>query len=72
MIVVFLTTNAARAQDPGNLWLAAKQTGLPQGSTLNVTQIATVDKRLLTERVGRLAEPLVADMNRGLRLVLGL
>ncbi len=72
VIVVFLTTNAARARDPGNLWLTARQTGLPSGSTLNVTQLGSVDKRLLTERAGRLSDSTMAQIDDGLRLVLSL
>ncbi len=72
MIVVFFTTDAARARDPGNIWLTARQTGLPSSSTLNVTQIATVDKRLLVERVGRVSEAIQDKIDDGLRLVLGL
>jgi mRNA interferase MazF len=72
VIVVFLTTNAARAKDPGNVWLTAKQTGLPQNCTLNVTQISTVDRRILYEFVGHLPDVVMARVDDGLRLVLGL
>ena len=72
LIVVFLTTNAARARDYGNLWLTPRQTGLPQPSTLNITQISTVDRRLLTGRVGRLPDNVMARIDDGLRLVMGL
>jgi mRNA interferase MazF len=72
LVVVFLTANASRALDPGNIWLTSRQTGLPYGSTLNVTQVTVVDKRLLTDRVSRLSETLMRQIDDGLRLVLGL
>ena len=72
VIVAFLTANVARARDPGNLWLTARQTGLPSGTTLNVTQLGSVDKRLLTDRTGRLSDSTMALIDGGLRLVLGL
>jgi mRNA interferase MazF len=72
VVVVFLTANAARALDPGNIWLTSRQTGLPSGSTLNVTQLTTVDKRLLTDRVSRLSETVMRQIDDGLRLVLSL
>ena len=72
VIVIFLTTYAARAQDPGNIWLTSRQTGLSAGSTANVTQIATIDKRILTERVGRLSNQVMSQLDEGLRLVLAL
>ena len=72
LIVVFLTTNAARARDHGNLWLTPRQTGLPQPSTLNITQISTVDRRVMSEKVGRLSDNIMAQIDDGLRLVMGL
>ena len=72
LIVVFLTANAARARDHGNLWLTPRQTGLPQPSTLNVTQISTVDRRILSGRIGRLPDNAMARIDDGLRLVMGL
>lgn len=72
VIVAFLTTNAARSLDPGNVWLSARKTGLPENSTLNVTQIATIDRRILTERVGRVHATAMREIDDGLRLVLGL
>ena len=72
LIVVFLTANAARARDHGNLWLTPRQTGLPQPSTLNVTQISTVDRRVMAGRVGRLPDNVMARIDDGLRLVMGL
>ena len=72
IIVVFLTTNPIRARDPGNLWLTKRQTGLPQASTLNISHILTVDRRLLTEKVGRLPDNVMNQIDDGLRLVLAL
>ena len=72
LIVVFLTTNAARARDHGNLWLTPRQTGLPQPSTLNITQISTVDRRVMACRVGRLPDNVMARIDDGLRLAMGL
>lgn len=72
LIVIFFTTNAARARDPGNLWLTPRQTGLRVSSTLNVTQISTVDRRILTEKVGRLRDDVMEQVDDGLRLVMGL
>lgn len=72
LIVVFLTTNAARAGDPGNVLLKRRQTGLSHDSVANITQLGTVDKRLLTERVGRLSDEVMAEIDTGLRLVLAL
>ncbi len=72
VIVALATTAEARAHDPGNVRMPARKTGLRQDSILNVTQIATVDRRLLTERVGRVPDDLMAKIDDGLRLVLAL
>jgi mRNA interferase MazF len=72
VIVAFLTTNKARALDPGNVRIPARKSGLSYESTLNVTQIANVDRRALTERAGRVPEKQMAQVDAGLRLVLAL
>ena len=72
VVVVFLTTNAARAGNPGNVRLTKRQTGLRADSVVNVTQLGTVDKRLLTERIGRLSDEVLSQIDDGLKLVLAL
>lgn len=72
VIVAFLTTATKRAGDPGNVRLPARSTGLPRDSVLNVTQIASVDRRTLTESVGKVPDRLMKDIDTGLRLALAL
>ncbi|WP_143467818.1 type II toxin-antitoxin system PemK/MazF family toxin [Leptolyngbya ohadii] len=45
-------------------------TGLPKDSVANVSQILTIDKTFLTERVGSLPENLQESVDDGLRTVL--
>ena len=52
-----------------NGWYLAA-TGLTKASVANVSQIITVDKTFLTERIGRLNPRLLAEVDDGLRLVL--
>ena len=54
VICVPLTSNLKWAGAPGNVVLKAKTTGLPKDSVANVSQIVTLDKRTLTERVSKL------------------
>lgn len=70
-VVVSLTSNLRLAAAPGNVLLAAKRTGLPKDSVANVSQIATVDRRLLTDRVGRLSEAELSLVIAGIDVVLG-
>jgi mRNA interferase MazF len=72
IIVAFLTTATKRASDPGNVRLPARSTGLPRDSILNVTHIAAIDRRTLTEPAGRIPDALMRDIDAGLRLVLAL
>jgi mRNA interferase MazF len=50
----------------------ADRSGLPKDSVVNVSQIVTLDKRQLAERVGALDHDTLAQIDAGLRLVLDL
>lgn len=54
VVCVPLTSNVRWADAPGNVRLSARLTGLPKDSVANVSQIVTLDKILLAERVGKL------------------
>jgi len=72
VIAVIITSNVHLAQAPGNVWLPTEATHLPRVSVANVSQIITVDKKFLTERIGQLPPALFAQIEDGLRLVLEL
>src|SRR5688572_12026810 len=72
IIAAVLTTNLRLAAAPGNITLSSRETGLPKDSVANVSQIITVDKAFLSERVQQLSPRLMAQIEDGLRLVLGL
>jgi mRNA interferase MazF len=50
-ICIPLTGNLAWAEAPGNVLLSASATGLKKDSVANVSQIVTVDRRVLTKQV---------------------
>ena len=52
-VCVPLTSNLKWGSAPGNVRLSGRLTGLPKDSVANVSQIVTVDKDLLTKRVGK-------------------
>jgi mRNA interferase MazF len=70
VIVVVITSNAQLAEAPGNAFLPSKATGLPRDSVANVSQVFTVDKKFLVERIGMLPEYLQEEIDEGLRTVL--
>lgn len=70
--VVSLTSNLALGHVPGNVLLTRRQSKLPKDSVVNITRVITLDRGLLTERVGRLSPGLLSAVDDGLRLSLGL
>ncbi len=70
VIVVIITSNTQLAEAPSNVFLPNYTTGLPKDSVANVSQVFTVDKRFLVERIGMLPESLQEKVDEGLRMVL--
>ena len=71
IVSVPLTSTLRWADAPGNVRLTARATGLPRDSVANVSQIVTVDRSILTERVGKLARSKVDLILSGIDIVLG-
>jgi mRNA interferase MazF len=71
-VCAVITSNLRLAAAPGNVRLTRKASGLPRDSVVNVSQLITIDKRLLTERVGRAPADTLRGIEVGLRLVLAL
>ncbi len=67
VIVCALTTNLHRATEPGNVLLEPGEGDLPRQSVVVVSQIASVDKSRLGERVGTLSSERVEQILAGLR-----
>lgn len=72
VIVAVLTTNVLLSALPGNVAVPAEIAGLRADSTVNVTQIATVDRDVLEVRIGALPDWLEAQLDAGLARVLAL
>jgi len=71
-IVAVITSNLALAGAPGNTRAGKAETGLSKPSVVNVSQLLTIDKSLLTERVRPLPPATMMRVDDGLRLALGL
>lgn len=71
IVSIPLTSTLRWADAPGNVRLTARATGLPRDSVANVSQIVTVDRSILTERVGKLARSKVDLILSGIDIVLG-
>lgn len=72
VIAVTITSNLALAEAPGNVLLSRRASGLPKQSVVNVSQVVTLDRTLLTERVRTLSKEAMSAVDAGLRLVLQL
>lgn len=71
VIVAVVTSHLALADAPGNVRLNKTESGLPKPSVVNVSQLLTVDRSILTKRVKALPDSVVQRINEGLRLVIG-
>ena len=71
-ICVVVTSNLRLAAAPGNVRLMRKASGLGKESVVNVSQLLTVDKQRLSERVGRVSAETLQAVDAGVRLVLAL
>ncbi|HCS47499.1 MAG TPA: type II toxin-antitoxin system PemK/MazF family toxin [Candidatus Aminicenantes bacterium] len=69
-VLCALTSNLARAKAPGNLLLGKGEANLHRPSVVNVSQVVTVDKSILKEKIGHLSRERVREIVSGLRLVL--
>jgi mRNA interferase MazF len=72
VIAAVITSNIKLAHAPGNLPLPANSAGLNKDSVINVSHVITIDKKLLTEKAGRLTAQQLHQLNEGLRLVLAI
>ena len=70
-VVAAVTSNLRLGAMPGNVRLRRGEAGLPRASVVNVSQIRTIDRIRLVDRVGVLGVNRLRDVLRGLALVLG-
>jgi mRNA interferase MazF len=71
LVCIPLTSNLKWGSAPGNLLLSARLTGLPKDSIANVSQIVSLDKTLLTTRVGKLPGSKLELLLTGIDVILG-
>jgi mRNA interferase MazF len=67
VVVCALTSNLKRATEPGNVLLDPDEAGLARQSVVVVSQVSSVEKARLGERIGALSETRVEQILAGLR-----
>lgn len=72
VVLAVITSNTRLAKMPGNVFVPQGAGGLPKDSVVNVTQLFTLDKRILSPALGMLPQHLMDAVDTGLRRVMGL
>lgn len=72
VIVAVITSNLRLVGAPGNFKITKKHSSLNKDSVVNVSQLITLDKTFLTEKVGKLNSKNINFLNEGIKLVLGI
>jgi mRNA interferase MazF len=68
-VVCVITSNLDRSRAPGNVALRKGDANLAKPSVVNVSQVTTVDKRELTERIGKLSAGALDQVRGGLHIL---
>ena len=72
IIAAVITSNLALASAPGNVHLGSRSSGLSKESVVNVSQLITIYKRFLTERIKTIDQNTMQEVDTGLRTVLSI
>jgi len=69
VVVSSLTSNLKRAKAPGNVLLSQGEANLPKQSVVNISQIFTVNKTDLVEKIGQVSEKRITEILNGIKLL---
>ncbi len=69
-VVALLTSNKKLSKVPGNVFLKKGTSNLPKTSVVVVSQIATVDKNRLLEKIGTLSKEKLEEVMEGCQMVI--
>ncbi len=69
-VVCALTSNLKRAMAPGNVLLQKGEGNIKKDSVVNISQIITVDKSDLVEKIGSIAPSRMTEIIGGVRLLI--
>jgi len=69
VVMCALTSNLKRGLSPGNVVLKKGEANLPKKSVINITQIYTVDKSDLFEKIGQVNTERLKETLDGIQLL---
>ena len=72
VLVAVVTSNLRLADAPGNVRISRHDSGLSKPSVVNISQVLTLDRKYLSEKISRLTDTKMQKVDTGLRLVLAL
>lgn len=72
IIIIPLTTNMTLAEAPGNVIVPKSESALSKDSVLVVSQLSAIDKRRLTEHIGKITKQTLEEVEEGIQLLLDL
>ena len=70
IVLCALTSNIKRSASPGNVLLKKGEANLKKDSVVNISQIITVDKTDLAERIGSLSPKRTQQIINGIKLLI--
>ena len=70
VVVCALTSNLTRAKSPGNVLLRKGEGNLKKESVVNITQMITVNKSDLIEKIGSLSPARIREIIEGITLLI--
>jgi len=71
-LVALITTNLELSNAPGNVYLEKNESQLPKDGVVNISQIATLDRLRMSDKVSVLPQSTMVEIDYGLKLVLNL
>ena len=72
VIAAAITSQVGKARLPTHIELSGQSCGLSRDSVILLEQIRTIDKSRLRERMGRLDEPLMTEVDNAIAVSFGL
>lgn len=69
-VVCSLTTNLKRADAPGNILLNKGEANLSKDCVVNVSQIFTVNKSELIDKIGQVSKKRFSEILKGIKLLI--
>ena len=72
VIMLAITSTMKFGELPGNVVLRRGEANIPKKCVINVTQIKSVDKQSIKEKIGTLPKKTMDEVHEGLKLVMNI